>query len=127
MGRYKVSRKGYSHYEHCCKYCGEKDPENFYGKKKLECKKCFNKNLYKKRKDIQQEARDLLGGNCSRCGYDKCQSALEFHHKDPTKKDFVIGGNSLSRDKILKEAAKCILLCANCHREVHEEIRLLNE
>ena len=51
--------------------------------------------------------------------YDKCMSALEFHHLDPKEKDFSISTNIKSLDLIKKELDKCILLCANCHREEH--------
>lgn len=78
-----------------------------------------------RRKKVKQMAVDYKGGCCQKCGYDKCISALEFHHLDPTEKDFSISvdGNTRSWDIIKKELDKCILVCANCHREIHEEIR----
>lgn len=61
-----------------------------------------------------------LGGKCALCGYDKCFSALEVHHVDPSKKDFTIAANTnRAYEQISSEIRKCILLCANCHREVH--------
>ena len=63
------------------------------------------------------------GGKCSKCGYKKCYRALEFHHKDPTKKKFSISncrGRSLA--KLREEVKKCILICSNCHAELHEEL-----
>ncbi len=54
------------------------------------------------------------------CGYNKCLSALEFHHIDPLKKDFNISQfRTTSFESIKKELDKCDLLCANCHREIH--------
>lgn len=55
------------------------------------------------------------------CGYSKCIAALDFHHTDPSKKDFGIssGGYTRSFEKIKDELDKCILVCANCHRELH--------
>ena len=66
---------------------------------------------------------EYLGGKCYICGYNKCNSALEFHHRDREKKDFGIANSGWSKsfDKIKPELDKCDLLCANCHREVHEE------
>lgn len=54
------------------------------------------------------------------CGYSKCLQALEFHHLDPTEKDGGLAGSIkfLSKEKLLAEIEKCVLLCANCHREV---------
>ena len=67
------------------------------------------------------EARKRLGNKCSRCGYDKCSWALDFHHIDPTNKNFNIGNdhNTKSWEKFWEEAQKCELICANCHREEH--------
>jgi ribosomal protein L40E len=63
----------------------------------------------------------VMGDSCQICGYNKCKSALELHHLNPLSKDFAISGNvNLSWDNIIKELPKCILICANCHREVHE-------
>lgn len=107
-----------------CKYCGENKEENFYNSRKTACKKCHNLKIVANRKRTTLKAKQLLGGKCSKCGYDKCEEALEFHHKDPTQKDFAIGGSPLSRKKIFNEAKKCILLCANCHRELHKELRM---
>ena len=41
-----------------------------------------------KRRAIKKMLLDYKGGKCSKCGYDKCQRALEFHHTDPNIKDF---------------------------------------
>jgi len=61
-----------------------------------------------------------LGGQCSRCGYSENLAALAFHHV--SGKDFKLDARSLSNRKlapILKEVAKCELLCHNCHAEIH--------
>ena len=61
-------------------------------------------------------------GGCSICGYNKNVSALEFHHKDPKNKSFVLDLRALSnrRSSVLKEEIdKCILICSNCHQEIH--------
>lgn len=56
-------------------------------------------------------------------GYDKCVQALEFHHLDPNEKEFSLTtSNTRSIQKLLEEAQKCILVCANCHREIHARI-----
>lgn len=63
-----------------------------------------------------------FGGKCQICGYDKCLSALDFHHRDPKQKEYnisKIAGKKVLEFYDLQELAKCILLCANCHREVH--------
>lgn len=72
------------------------------------------------RQRIKARAIKYKGGRCVECGYDRCTRALQFHHLDPTKKDFGIGGKSLSWDKIKTELDKCILVCGNCHAEIHD-------
>ena len=66
---------------------------------------------------------DYKGRKCERCGYDRCFEALEFHHRDPTQKDFSISSKGYTRswDKVRSELEKCIMLCANCHREHHAQ------
>ena len=63
------------------------------------------------------------GGKCERCGYDKCVQALQFHHLNPDEKDFAISGKSYSFERLKKEVDKCIMVCANCHIEIHEELK----
>ncbi|WP_309712270.1 hypothetical protein [Armatimonas sp.] len=65
------------------------------------------------------------GGKCALCGYDRCVAALEFHHRDPATKRFNLGKDNLLKawNMVLEEAAKCDLLCANCHRELEERLR----
>lgn len=75
------------------------------------------------RKRTKVKLVEYKGGCCSRCGYGKSIGALEFHHLDPSEKDFAIGGKSWSYERLKEEVDKCILVCANCHVEIHEEIR----
>lgn len=85
------------------------------------CKKCRVDAVQKRRYKIKEILIEYKGGKCEICGYNKCIGALEFHHKDPTKKDFGIGQKGYTRSIELnkKEVDKCILVCANCHREIH--------
>lgn len=75
------------------------------------------------RKNLKQRALALFNNKCSLCGYDRCTAALEFHHLDPNKKDFSISDAYANPKKwsiIVDELKKCILVCANCHREIHQ-------
>ena len=75
------------------------------------------------RRSMKLQAIKLLGGKCSICGYNKCVDALEFHHKDPTIKEFKLGsGNTMSWKEYKSEALKCILVCSNCHKEIHYKL-----
>lgn len=62
----------------------------------------------------------LAGGRCIKCGYNKSQWALSFHHTDPNEKDGNISNMTLKN--AIEELKKCILLCANCHYELHEKL-----
>ena len=81
------------------------------------------KSVVEWRVRTKQKLVDYKGGECCRCGYKKETKALTFHHLNPEEKDFTIGGKSWSFERLKKEVDKCILLCANCHIETHEEIR----
>lgn len=73
---------------------------------------------YNKRKKYKM----LAGGKCQRCGYNKCFDALCFHHLNQHEKQFALGTammNCVSDKRIKEEIKKCILLCSNCHFELH--------
>ncbi|MEK7071994.1 MAG: hypothetical protein AAB969_00315 [Patescibacteria group bacterium] len=75
----------------------------------------------KRRKELRKKSIEYKGGKCIICGYNKCNQVLEFHHFNPKVKDFSISqkGYTRSWEKVKKELDKCILVCANCHREIH--------
>lgn len=91
-----------------------------------EVKKFLNNSNYrhvkKRRSVLKEELVKYKGGKCEICGYNKCIEALEFHHLNREEKDFTISSYlRLSIDKLKKEDDKCILVCANCHREIHHK------
>lgn len=79
----------------------------------------LKKNVGNWRKRTKELLVEYKGGKCEFCGYNKCVEALEFHHIDETTKEFAISGSTKSLEKQKKEADKCYMLCANCHRELH--------
>jgi len=62
--------------------------------------------------------RELKSKGCSLCGYKKCLDALDFHHVNGAEKSAEIG-RIKHIPGIIRELEKCILVCANCHREIH--------
>jgi predicted HNH restriction endonuclease len=92
--------------------------KNYYEKNKLDI---YN-NKKERLKNKKIELIKLLGGKCKLCGYNKCIEALDFHH-DKGNKEACISKiiKDYSKQKALKEAEKCIILCANCHRELHNK------
>lgn len=81
----------------------------------------LKKAVVKRRRKIKEMLVSYKGGRCIICHYSKCIEALDLHHKDGTQKDFGLSVRGLTRawEKSRKEADKCILVCANCHREIH--------
>lgn len=92
---------------------------------KYSCIKCRSAAVQRKRYNLKHELILYKGGKCEICGYNKCDAALEFHHKNPDEKEFGIAykGYTRSLEECKKEVDKCILVCANCHREIHEKER----
>jgi hypothetical protein len=76
--------------------------------------------VQKRRKRLRERAVEYKGGQCSICGYNRCIEALEFHHLNPSQKDFGISNKGYTRswEKVKMELDRC----ANCHREVHAEV-----
>ena len=111
-----------------CSKCGiEKSISEYHkngfdrqGKQKYRgyCKTCANKREMER----YWEKRDFIDAQrtkCAKCG-DTRTYLLDFHHKDPSQKEFTIGVMKKgAKDKIQKEIDKCVCLCANCHREFH--------
>ena len=87
------------------------------------CKRCRNSRVTNRRKQLKLRLIAYFGGKCmgKNCGYDKYPEVLEFHHISPEDKEFTISGKNISWRKLLAEAKKCRLLCANCHREEEAE------
>jgi 5-methylcytosine-specific restriction endonuclease McrA len=84
------------------------------------CKECSTQRVMDWRRRAKLKLIAEAGGACVICGYDRSPRALHFHHVDPASKAFALGQRGLTRgiEKLRVEAAKCVLLCSNCHAEV---------
>ncbi len=84
------------------------------------CLACRAAAVVKRRRAVKRILVEEAGGACRICGYDRCAGALQFHHVDPKLKAFELSrrGVTIAIDAAREEAAKCVLLCANCHAEV---------
>ena len=100
------------------KFCFECSPR--YEKNNTQSR---TQNITHIRRSIKQQLVNYKGGKCEICGYNKNLAALQFHHLDPSQKDFSISTNLMLKDfsmnNYYQEVDKCILLCANCHMEIH--------
>ena len=105
-----------------CEYCGETfSPSR---KNNIYCSdSCKNKGaVTRRRQRLSRLVSEFLGGECCLCGYNKCNRSLDAHHVDPSKKSFALSVKGLTRSlrRTLKEADKCVLVCKNCHGEIHD-------
>lgn len=93
-------------------------------KDSIVCSLCRSEAVKRRRQKVKVMALEYKGSRCECCGYDKCTAALEFHHIDDLTKEFGISekGETRSWKRIQEELDKCVLLCANCHREVHANL-----
>jgi transposase len=84
------------------------------------CRQCRMDHVAAWRRRAKARLVEEAGGRCVACGYDASLAALQFHHLDPSTKKFGLSmrGVTRSMEKLREEAAKCVLLCANCHAEV---------
>lgn len=84
------------------------------------CLKCRREAVIKWRRRAKLTLVREAGGRCVLCGYDEFAGALQFHHLDPGRKSFGLAMRGLTRsiERLRAEAAKCVLLCANCHARV---------
>lgn len=95
----------------------------WYAKHKDRIREKKNSNTKKYRIEKRQFIIDLLKkSKCKHCGIDDWR-VLEFDHRDPKEKKFNIAdGPNQAFDKLKEEISKCIVLCSNCHRKVHNNI-----
>lgn len=93
---------------------------------KADCKTCHNAATMSKYYRALEELGVVF--KCVRCGYDKCGASIDFHHADPSEKDFTIASRvSISKEKLSNELDKCVTLCKNCHGEYHAGVWQLTE
>lgn len=87
------------------------------------CTECASRHDIERTRLLKLKAIEYKGNKCSRCGFIGHYSSYDFHHVDPTKKDFNWNvGRKKSFDKIKLELDKCILLCRNCHQMIHTKL-----
>lgn len=114
-----------------CKECGETNVDFFFSTNFSMCKKCLPKQALQSRHKAKKQIIDYKGSKCQVCGYNKSIFALDLHHINPQEKDvdmfkFLRRTKCFNLERIKEELDKCILLCANCHREIHAGDLVLN-
>ena len=84
------------------------------------CAACRSEQVVGWRRRAKERLVAEAGGRCALCGYDRYLGALQFHHLERSSKSFglSVGGITRSIERLREEAAKCVVLCSNCHAEV---------
>jgi len=83
--------------------------------------------VHKTQRTKKVKAIEYYGGKCVKCGYDRCPDALEFHHQSDKIESASYVVMRWSWEKAKVELDKCLLLCANCHRETHSDLNKLKK
>lgn len=117
MGRNNIE------YQTNCKKCQKKYRREHYLKNKEKYINKAKKYRLNQKKWFIDEIKSKL--ECTSCD-EKRYWVLDFHHKDPTKKDGSVGyiAGRFSKKRILEEIEKCVVLCSNCHRDLHYQENL---
>lgn len=132
---YSYSSNGIDNTIRTCPKCQETkefNNDNFYikknnGKPHAWCRSCNDNITYEKQLQRKRKAVEYKGGKCCVCGYSHYIGALDFHHINPNEKTFNISKlRSYSWDVIKNEVDKCVLVCKNCHAEIHHGLIDLN-
>ena len=85
----------------------------------VDCHKKFFDDIRLKSSIVRQRAKERVGA-CEVCGYNKWFSCLEWHHVCPElKKHEISAMRTYPTEEIEQELKKCVLLCCNCHQEIH--------
>lgn len=114
--------------EKVCPICGKTfRPKTAAANQRTCCYDCMPDGIQLTRGAFLAKLKEQRGGKCIRCGYNKCLKALEFHHLDPSQKDFTISNDHFKLKEAVEESKKCILLCSNCHKEFHDNLWKLDE
>ena len=106
-------------------------PEYYQQHKKRICESVRRYQMRNPEKNKQSKKQMYMGykatlhelkiNGCAICGYSKCDAALDFHHVNSKDKKFCIIAANITKKNLTDEVQKCILLCKNCHYEIHTE------
>lgn len=126
----KISKNGSPHgqQEKTCLICNKNFiPKTPAANNRQCCYECMPDGIQLTRGMFLAKIKESYGAKCIRCGYNKCIKALEFHHLNPAEKDFTISNDHFKLSEAVQETKKCILLCSNCHKELHDNLWNIKE
>lgn len=100
-----------------CNQCGVPLKNEGYERWKRSCPRCEKKRWRDKERAERASLKAAFGGQCQICGYSRCQTALQFHHRNGRRQDQGRGSVKVREVRLYPERFE--LLCANCHFETH--------
>lgn len=122
--------------ERSCRKCGKTQDETAFpkvgiikGKQyyRAKCDRCYWRTKAATRTQTKNWWEDFKKSLvCVDCGEDD-SIVLDFHHRNPNEKDWEVSSmvsHAYSKERILREADKCDVVCANCHRRRHHKEKL---
>lgn len=130
LEHFRKSKKHKSGITNTCIDCLNIVSQKFY--KANKSKFTERKRKYRKeRKDFINSCKDVP---CMDCGIKYPYYVMDFDHRNPDEKLFLIsqagygnshngnvrktlGSGGVSKENLLREIAKCDVVCSNCHRE----------
>lgn len=121
---FQMNRQEFKYCKGCDQFLNRGEFYQYKKQKRIlnRCKKCMLKDVHNRSLQFKIQCIELKGGKCIDCGYQGHPAAFDFHHRDPTKKDFNVSKFKLKSkmtDDVIRELEKCDLLCAICHRIRH--------
>jgi hypothetical protein len=125
IGNFNKNVERVDGYQNYCRVCDNAQRRKWYGKENnAETSREYNVAKRLSRREWLRALKATL--QCEACG-ETFAGALDFHHRDPSEKEFSISkmiGQTISITRIEAEIAKCTVLCSNCHRKLHHRDRL---
>lgn len=114
--------------EKICTICGNSFfPKTAAANQRKCCYDCAPDGKQLIRSEFLNLIRMRRGGKCERCGYSTYLGALDFHHLDSTEKEFTVGDRDFKLEQCVEEIKKCVMICSNCHRELHANLWNIEE
>lgn len=112
-----------------CKVCVKEYNQLYYRQNKKKIKKYVNQKQKLLREKNLAVVNGIRANPCKDCGKQYHIICMDFDHVDPTTKSFNIAHGIFKYDieTLIREIAKCDLVCSNCHRIREHNRRRKNE
>lgn len=113
----EFNKRGGGRLQNFCRSCQKDWYKKYYSESPKEKERLYKRNI-QTRNAIEQLIKETKSVPCMDCGVSYPPYVMDFDHRDPDQKEFVISRmtNSGNITAVKKEIAKCDVVCSNCHR-----------